>query len=153
MRLRLGVPGLYVGAQVAKWTKDAQVESSCSNGAVSWLFTTAFVHCHTGQKSQHWLHQSSIPSGVCKFETMFHNGKSSAELEKICKCFFEEEYDNDGILIYSPPPLDDVWLSEPHCCECHIKLEQQRERNPTFNVKMMPGSNVVWRNLANCCLI
>ena len=37
----------------------------------------------------------------------------------------EEEYDEDGILVYSPPPLDEVWLSEPECQECHQALEKQ----------------------------
>ena len=56
-----------------------------------------------------------------KFETVFHNGKSSEELDKICNqlfvesrdCYVEVEYDEDGLLIYQPPPLDEVWLSEP----------------------------------------
>ncbi len=56
-----------------------------------------------------------------KFETIFHTGKSTEELDKICNelfvdsrdCYVEEEYDEDGVLIYKPPPLDEVWLSEP----------------------------------------
>lgn len=55
------------------------------------------------------------------FEMVFHDGKSSDQLDKICtqlfamngNCYAEEEYDNDGMLIYRPPPLDEVWLSEP----------------------------------------
>ncbi|KAL7475122.1 hypothetical protein ACHAW6_001046 [Cyclotella cf. meneghiniana] len=76
-----------------------------------------------------------------KFKTMFHDGKFSAELVKIfdtlfaecCECFIEEEYDNDGILIYRPPPLDDVWLSEPHCHEHCIEIKQQQERNRSMS--------------------
>jgi hypothetical protein len=56
-----------------------------------------------------------------KFETIFNDGKSSAELEKnrgelfvsSRECFVEDEYVEDGMLIYKPPPLDEVWLSEP----------------------------------------
>ena len=55
-----------------------------------------------------------------KFEMVFHNGKSTEELDKICNelflisqdCYVEEEYNEDGVLIYKPPPLDKVWLSE-----------------------------------------
>ena len=56
-----------------------------------------------------------------KFETVFNDGKSSADLDEICAKLFisgresyvEDEYDEDGILIYRPPPLNEVWLSEP----------------------------------------
>eukprot|EP00956_Cyclotella_meneghiniana_P021235 scaffold38333_cov66-Cyclotella_meneghiniana.AAC.1 len=37
-----------------------------------------------------------------------------------------EEYDDDGILIYSPPPLDEVWLSKPERRERRHELEKQR---------------------------
>ena len=51
-----------------------------------------------------------------KFETIFHTGKSTEELDKICNEFYveswdcnvEEEYDEDGVLIYKSPPLDEV---------------------------------------------
>ena len=50
-----------------------------------------------------------------KFETVFSDGKTSDELDKICNelfvnscdCYAEEEYDEDGVLIYKPPPLDE----------------------------------------------
>ena len=56
-----------------------------------------------------------------KFETVFHYGTSSVEFKRICDelfvnshdCYVEEEYDNDDMLIYKPPFLDEVWLSEP----------------------------------------
>ncbi|KAL7474978.1 hypothetical protein ACHAW6_000914 [Cyclotella cf. meneghiniana] len=55
-----------------------------------------------------------------KFETIFHTGKSTEELDKICNelfvdsqdCYIEEEYDEDRVLIYKSPPLDEVWLLE-----------------------------------------
>eukprot|EP00804_Cyclotella_cryptica_P001027 CCRYP_008338-RA/>CCRYP_008338-RA protein AED:0.69 eAED:0.69 QI:0/0/0/0.5/0/0/2/0/219 len=70
------------------------------------------------------------------FQTVFHDGKSSEELDKICDqlfvesrdCYVEEEFDKDGILIYRPPPLDEVWLSEPELCERKNELEKQHER-------------------------
>jgi hypothetical protein len=47
-----------------------------------------------------------------KFETVFHDGKTLEELDKICaelfvnsrEWFVEEEYEEDGLLIYKPPP-------------------------------------------------
>ena len=67
------------------------------------------------------------------FETLFNDGKSSDEVDKISNqlfveshdCYVEEEYDEDGILVYSPPPLDEVWLSEPERRECRQALEKQ----------------------------
>ena len=61
-----------------------------------------------------------------KFETVFSGGKSEEEMDKICQKLFdgerenyvEEEYDSDGVLIYEPPPLDEVWLSEPERRDC-----------------------------------
>ena len=56
-----------------------------------------------------------------KFETVFGGSISVKKLDRICQRLFdgdrenyvEEEFDNDGVLIYEPPPLDEVWLSEP----------------------------------------
>ena len=56
-----------------------------------------------------------------KFITVFHDGKTSEELDKIfaelCvdskEPFIKDEYDEDGILIYKWQPLDKVWMSQP----------------------------------------
>ena len=53
-----------------------------------------------------------------KFKTVLHDGKSTEELDKICDSLFadsreyyvEDEFDDDGMLIYWPLPLDEVWL-------------------------------------------
>lgn len=66
-----------------------------------------------------------------KFETIFNDGTSSVELDRICNelivisrdCYVEEEYDYDGILIDKPPLLDEVWLSEPGQHEMQQELE------------------------------
>ena len=71
-----------------------------------------------------------------KFETVFHDGKSTDELDAICDglfvnnrdCYVEEEYDDDGMLIYRPPPLDEVWLSEPERRERRDEIDRQRVR-------------------------
>ena len=67
---------------------------------------------------------------------MFSDGKSSAELDTICaeqlvssrESYVKDEYDEDGILIYSPPPLDEVWLSEPERRTRRKALEEQQDR-------------------------
>lgn len=80
-----------------------------------------------------------------KFETVFHDGKSDDELRKICDdlfannrdCFVEEEYDEDGVLIYTPPPLDEVWLSEPERRERRRSLDKQRVRTERRERELM----------------
>ena len=83
---------------------------------------------HTGYVSQQY---HVVFDG--KFETVFSDGKSSEEIDIICdrlfvnsrECFVEEEYDEDGLLIYRPPPLDEVWLSEPERQVCRRQLDKQ----------------------------
>ncbi|KAL7474399.1 hypothetical protein ACHAW6_000372 [Cyclotella cf. meneghiniana] len=85
------------------------------------LLTVASVHnLHTGHVSPkyHVVFNN-------KFKTVFHDGKTLEELDKICaelfvdskEHFIECEYDEDGLLIYRPPPLNEVWLSEPERCQ------------------------------------
>ena len=47
-------------------------------------------------------------------------------------CYALEEYDDNDILIYTPPPLDQVWLSEGERWERCIKLVKQRQRNEKY---------------------
>ena len=44
--------------------------------------------------------------------------------------YVEAEYDEDGLLIYEPPPLDEVWLeNDSERLEAKQRRKQQRERN------------------------
>ncbi len=68
-----------------------------------------------------------------KFESVFHDGKMSVELDKICAELFvtsrvhfvEDKYDGNKLLIYRPPPLNEVWLSEPERHHRRKQLEEQ----------------------------
>jgi hypothetical protein len=44
------------------------------------------------------------------------------------ECYAKEEFDDDSMLIYKPPPLDEVWLSEPERRDCRVELEKQHGR-------------------------
>ena len=69
-----------------------------------------------------------------KFETVFSNGKTDEEFDKLCEQLFvnqreyyvEEKYDENGILIYEPPPLNEVWFSETERRDGKLALEKQR---------------------------
>ena len=44
--------------------------------------------------------------------------------------YVEAEYDEDGLLFYEPPPLDEVWLeNDSDRLEAKQRRKQQRERN------------------------
>ena len=63
-----------------------------------------------------------------KFKTVFHDGKTSAELEKIFAELFvnsQEHFVEDSI--DRPPPLDEVWLLEPELHHRHKQLKEQHD--------------------------
>ena len=75
-----------------------------------------------------------------KYETIFNNGMSDEQFDALCNNLFEsscdlyanEEYNSDGNLLYKPPPLDEVWLSEPERRDRQDALEKQRRRCDIF---------------------
>ncbi len=54
------------------------------------------------------------------FETVIRNGDNDAVINSICDGLFnwncelyvEDEFNNDGLLVYKPPPLHELWLDE-----------------------------------------
>ena len=70
------------------------------------------------------------------FETVYSAGLPTAEVNTICDKLFEksrelyaeEEFDDDGELIYRPPPLDDVWLDVDERRDRRTALADQRHR-------------------------
>jgi hypothetical protein len=58
------------------------------------------------------------------FETVVSNGDNDSLINSICDGLFErnrelyvkDEFDADGMLIYKPPPLHEVWLDEAGRC-------------------------------------
>ena len=124
-------PKLQSGKKLPKWNKRARMGQflgfSCEHSS-----TAALVqNLHTGYVSPqyHLVFDDN-------FQTVFHDGKTTEELDRICDelfatnrdCFVEEEFDDDGVLIYTPPPLDEVWLSEPERRERREALDKQRTR-------------------------
>ena len=65
-----------------------------------------------------------------KFETVFSSGFDDEVVDAICNRLFESnkdiyvepEFNFDGELVYSPPPLDEIWLTEPERRERIDKL-------------------------------
>ncbi|KAL7475537.1 hypothetical protein ACHAW6_001446, partial [Cyclotella cf. meneghiniana] len=79
-----------------------------------------------------------------KFETVFHDGKTTDKLDQIFnilfaesrECYAEEEFDEDGILIYKPPLLDEMWHSEPERHNCRAQLETQCDNAVRWEKKL-----------------
>eukprot|EP00804_Cyclotella_cryptica_P007127 CCRYP_020034-RB/>CCRYP_020034-RB protein AED:0.46 eAED:-0.11 QI:0/0/0/1/0/0/2/0/484 len=123
-------PKLQDGKKLPKWNRHARMGQFLGFSRQHSSTVTLVCNLHTGYVSPqyHVVFNDN-------FQTVFHDGKSSEELDKICDqlfvesrdCYVEEEFDEDGILIYGPPPLDEVWLSEPERCEPKNELEKQRE--------------------------
>jgi hypothetical protein len=122
---------LQDGKKLPKWNKRARMGQFLGFSR-SHSSTVALVrNLHTGYVSPQYHVVFDD-----KFETVFSDGKSSEELDRICADLFvnsrelyvEDEYDEDGMLIYRPPPLDEVWLSEPERRDRRKVLDQQRER-------------------------
>src|SRR6056300_431515 len=71
------------------------------------------------------------------FETVFRQGDNDVVVDGICNELFdcnrdwyaEEELNEDGEVIYRPPPLDDVWLDEQGRRDCKDELARQRQRH------------------------
>ena len=69
------------------------------------------------------------------FHTVFGDGNDAIN-NAICdilwqtdrEIYAEDEFDADGELIYTPPPLDDVWLSADDRAEKKVRLRRQSIR-------------------------
>jgi transposase InsO family protein len=61
------------------------------------------------------------------FHTVYGDGEGNLITDAICNLLWEndreryseDKYGSDGSLIYTPPPLDKVWLDEEGLCKCH----------------------------------
>jgi hypothetical protein len=122
---------LQDGKKLPKWNKRARMGQFLGFSRQHSSTVALVRNLHTGHVSPQYHVVFDD-----KFETVFNDGKSSEELDKICAELFvssrdlyvEEEYDDGGILVYRPPPLDKVWLSEPERRERRYELDKQRER-------------------------
>ncbi len=70
------------------------------------------------------------------FHTVYGDGEGNLITDTICnllwennqELYAEDKYGPDGLFIYTPPPLDKVWLDEERLCEHHQQLLDQHCR-------------------------
>ena len=104
-------PTLQDGKKLPKWNRRARMGQFLGFSRQHSSTVAMVRNLHTGYVSPqyHVVFDDN-------FQTVFSDGKSSEELDKICNqlfvesrdCYAEEEYDEDGVLVYKPPPLDEV---------------------------------------------
>jgi hypothetical protein len=111
------VSGVCVGSFFAGWQEIPEVEQASKDRSVS-----GFSREHSSTvalvRNLHTEHVSPQYHVVFddKFETVYNDGKSSEEVDRICEELFvnsrehfvEDEYNEDGLLIYRPRPLNKV---------------------------------------------
>ena len=124
-------PRLQDGKKIPKWNRRSRVGQFLGYSESHSSLCANIRHLGTGHVS---------PQYHCvfddKFETVFSTGENDQVVAAICDMLWDhnrelyalDEFDDDGILIYQPPPLHDVWLTEEERREKKVKLRQQRER-------------------------
>ena len=122
-------PVLQNNKKIPKWNRRARMGQFLGFSRFHSSTVALVRNLHTGHVSPQYHVVFDD-----KFETVFNEGRSNEEVDKICdslfdgnrECYVEEEYDQDGVLVYEPPPLDEVWLSEPEKQDCLGSLARQR---------------------------
>ena len=67
-----------------------------------------------------------------KFETVFSTGENDGVIAAITDMLWDnnrelyalDKFDDDGLLVYQPPPLYDVWLDEEERREKKVRLRK-----------------------------
>jgi hypothetical protein len=122
-------PKLQDGRKLPKWNCRARMGQFLGFSKQHSSTVALVQNLHTGYVSPQYHAMFDD-----KFETVFSDGKTTEELDKICAelfvnsrdCYVEEEFDEDGILIYKP---HEVWLLEPDRRDHHRLMEEQGQRN------------------------
>ena len=134
-------PKLQNNQELPKWNRQARMGQFPGYSRFHSSTVALVRNLHTG----HVIPQYHLVFDD-KFETVFSGGKSEEEMDKIFQKLFdgerenyvEEEYDDDGVLIYEPPPLDEVWLSEPERRDRQDALRRQRRPPPPRPLVLPP---------------
>eukprot|EP01082_Thalassiosira_pseudonana_P009463 g8665.t1 g8665 contig3:647373-650417(+) len=124
-------PKLQDGKKLPKWNRRSRMGQFLGFSDEHSSLVANFRNLRTGYVSpQYHVVFDDL------FQTVHSTGENDVIVDFICQrlfeeerdCYVEEETDRDGNVIYSPPPLHDVWLSEPERRDRKEKLIQQRHR-------------------------
>ena len=124
-------PKLQDGKKIPKWNKRSRIGQFLGFSDEHSSLVANIRHLKTGHVS---------PQFHCVFDDLFHTVFSTGENDPVTdaitnllwdssrEVFAEDEYDEDGLLVYQPPPLDKVWLSEEERRDAKERRLRQRER-------------------------
>ena len=124
-------PMLQDEKKILKWNKRSCIGQFLGYSEEHSLLIANVRHLKTGHVS---------PQYHCvfddKFETVFSTGENDQVFEAISDMLWDknrelyalDEFDEDGLLIYQPPPLNDVWLNKEERRDKKVRLKKQRER-------------------------
>ncbi len=117
----------YSGQKISKWNCHPHLDQLLFFYSYSSLVANVCHHSTEFVSPQYHLGFDDL------FETVFGTG-NDALLDDICNQLFDSDRDfylyddeitSDDPLVYHPPPLDEVWLSEPEHRACCCELEEQ----------------------------
>jgi hypothetical protein len=122
-------PKLQNDQKLPKWNQHAHVGKFLGYSDAHSLLVVNVHHMSTG----HVPPQFHVVFEDL-FETVMQYGDNNAVVNSICNGLFNrnselyvvDEFDYDGVLIYKPPLLHEVWLDEAGHCKGKEDLLQQR---------------------------
>ncbi len=111
-------PQLQNNKKLPKWNRHARVGKFLGYSDEHSSHVANVRHLSTGYVS----HQFHFVFDDL-FETVVRNGDNDAIINSICDGLFErnqelyvkDKFDANGMLVYKPPPLHEVWLDEAGC--------------------------------------
>ena len=118
---------LQDGKKLPKWNRRARMGQFLGFSRQHSSLVAMVRNLHTGHISPQYHVVFDD-----QYETVFNMGAPEDQFDTLCNDLFEnsrdwyaqEEYDSDGNVTYKPPPLDEVWLSEPERRDRRAAMEE-----------------------------
>ncbi|KAL7465038.1 hypothetical protein ACHAXS_005361 [Conticribra weissflogii] len=128
----------------ARGKEDSKVEPSILPGTISRFFQRALFACWKSEELTNQLCESPISSCLYDlFQTIFNDTpvketSTAAIYDKLFEhardWYGEKDFDGEGTLIFHPPALEDIWLSE----------EERREKK--VEVRLRKDADCAWKD-------
>ena len=124
-------PKLQNDQKIPKWNKRSRLGQFLGYSDEHSSLVANVRHLKTGNVSSQYH---------CVFDDLFQTVHSADDEDNIVDAITDslwdnarelyalDEFDKDGMLVYEPPPLDEVWLDEPARRDRKNRLDRQRRR-------------------------
>ena len=119
-------PKLQDGKKIPKWNKLSRIVQFLGYSDEHSSLIANIRHLKTGHVSPQYHYVFDD-----KFEIVFSTGENDQVFKGISdmlwdknrKLYAPDEFDEDGLLVYQPPPLNDVWLNEEERRDKKVRLK------------------------------